>query len=128
MTIYFFLNAILLFGIAIFTICAIGLYTPKQLIKYAQRIWSYKWSITVAVLIRLLFGLMLISVADHTEFPQTMQILGYLTIAAAAILPLLGRQRIAELLDWISKIPAMGIRLWLALGMLFGAFLIYAVQ
>ena len=52
-------------------------------------------------------------------------IIGWLMIVAAVVLPIVGRERIVRLVNWVAAWPAVAMRAWLIVGFAFGAFLVY---
>ena len=100
---------------------------PKPFIDYL-RYYSITISMQVlAVAVRIILGLALILYADRSKFPLVLEIIGWLSVAAAitiAVIPHAHFERlISWILDrfqgyvWIGAIAATG----------FGVFLIYAV-
>ncbi len=79
----------------------------------------------LAVVIRLVIGALLISQSNVAKFPFVIEILGWLSIAAALILGIMGRRNFNRLMSWALSLSkplgrASGV---FAAG--FGAFLIY---
>jgi len=79
----------------------------------------------LAVVIRLVIGALLISQSNVAKFPFVIEILGWLSIAAALILGIMGRRNFNRLMYWALSLSkplgrASGV---FAAG--FGAFLIY---
>jgi hypothetical protein len=79
----------------------------------------------VAVMVRLTIGVLLVLAAPHSLFPLAFEILGWIAIVAALLVPVVGRERIDRLLDWWSRRSTLGIRLWSLAGLAFGCFLVY---
>lgn len=80
----------------------------------------------LAVVIRLVIGVLLISQSYVAKFPFVIEILGWLSIVAALILGVMGRRNFNRLMSWALSLSrplgrASGV---FAAG--FGAFLIYA--
>lgn len=80
----------------------------------------------LAVVIRLVIGILLISQSNVAKFPFVIEILGWLSIAAALTLGVMGRRNFNRLMSWALSLSrplgrASGV---FAAG--FGAFLIYA--
>ncbi len=108
--------------------CVYGLIFPKRMVSWVDRIWNKQFTLYLAVLVRVLLGLLFIFVAPETKFPTTFLVLGYFMLAAAVIIGILGRQKIGLLLAWFKALPERCIRLWLFAGLLFGGFLLYGAR
>ena len=115
-------------GLCIFLASAYGFTNPARLIQWVNAIWERGWSMYAAVGARLALGVVFVLAAPETKFPLVIQIIGYLAIAAAVLLPIIGKERIARMLAWFSQCPQMLIRLWLIVGMGFGAFIVYCTS
>jgi hypothetical protein len=81
-----------------------------------------------AVTVRLILGLALIIAAPASPFPRVFQVLGWITIFAAAGLLWLGRRRMRNFVGWFERSTPLVIRLWLIFGIAFGALMIYGVS
>lgn len=80
-----------------------------------------------AVVIRLVLGTVLVTYAHNSRFPLTLEVIGWLSIAAALILSIIGRNKFTKLVQWaMTLIPSYG-RVSGVFAMLFGGFLGYAV-
>ena len=79
-----------------------------------------------AVGVRLILGVLLVSLAGESKYPQIIEILGWLSIVAAIILAVIGRTRFNRLIQWgLSKANSLG-RTAGILAMVFGLFIVYA--
>ena len=79
------------------------------------------------VIVRILFGVALVIGAAESKHPIVLQIFGWLTISAALVLSVIGRERFKSLIKWSVKISPSFQRLMGILAILIGCFLIYAV-
>ncbi|MDH3692400.1 MAG: hypothetical protein OEU36_23455 [Gammaproteobacteria bacterium] len=120
-------GAILILAITISVMSAFGVYSPARLINLVKSFWDRKGSIYFAVIVRLVLGALLILVAPSTKFPIPFEVLGWLMIVAAIIIPLVGRERIGRLLSWWEHRSSLAVRIWCVLGVVFGGFLILGV-
>ncbi len=118
--------AVIGIGTIISLICLTGVILPAQLLQAVRAAWQYRAALFVAVMVRLTIGALLVLAAPHSRYPLTFEILGWLAIVAALLIPFVGRSRIGRLLDWWSRRSAAGIRLWSLAGLAFGCFLVYA--
>jgi glucan phosphoethanolaminetransferase (alkaline phosphatase superfamily) len=120
--------AILGIGAIISIICLTGVMLPAQLLHAVQAAWQYPAAMYVAVMVRLTIGVLLVLAASHSRFPLAFEILGWLAILAALLVPVAGRARIDRLLDWWSRRSTLCIRLWSLAGLAFGCFLVYGAS
>jgi len=118
---------IFLFGVATCIVCALGIYAPNRLIEALMSIWGKPWGIYVAVIVRLLLGALLIFAAPDARFPVVFKVLGWLSIIAAILIPLLGRTLLDRIINWFTALPSLLVRFWLLFGIAFGGFLIYCL-
>ena len=117
--------AVIGIGAIISLVCLTGVMLPAQLLRAVRAAWQYRAALFVAVMVRFLVGVLLVMAAPHSRFPLAFEILGWLAIAAALLIPVIGRERIGRLLDWWSRRSHSGIRLWSLAGLAFGCFLVY---
>ena len=118
---------IAIFGLLIFALSAWGFFAPKTLAKKVLDEFDRPWGLYLAVGVRLVLGALFLMAAEETRFPTAFRFLGYLMLIAAALIPLIGRQRINRLLEWLQSKPPALMRTWLIFGVAFGAFIVYAV-
>ena len=115
---------VLLIGAAIALVGLFGVVTPA-LFRRMLGSWDSEPRFLFAIIFRLLMGTVLLLAADELRFSLVMKILGWLTIAAALGIPVLGRDRLDQLLNWwLSRSDGL-LRLSTALVIVFGGFLIY---
>ena len=109
-------------------LAAWGIFAPDKLKSSVTSAMDKYWGIYVAVVFRLALGLALIVVAPASRYPVVFRVLGLLTIIAAIVVALMGRERIQRFLKWFSeRFSAPIVRLWLLFGMAFAGFLVYGV-
>lgn len=120
-------SIVLVFGLTIALLCVYGVFSPSRLMQNVMTIWNRRDGMVMAVLVRLLLGLNLLFAAAGSRYPTALLVLGALTIFAAAVLLLLGRQRVDRLIDWAGSLSGLWLRLWLLLGLGFAVFLVHAV-
>ncbi len=90
--------------------------------KNIQKLWIY----ITAVVVRLIFGGLLIYMADFSNFPLVISILGWIMIIAAVVLLAIGRKTFEKLVLWVMvKFKPYG-RIVGVFSLGFGMFLIYA--
>ncbi len=80
----------------------------------------------LAIVVRLVLGVLLIYQSNVSKFPFVIEIIGWLTIVAAIFLAVIGRRNFNRLMSWaLSFVKPFG-RVGGVLAAAFGAFLIYA--
>jgi hypothetical protein len=112
-------------GSIISLVCLTGVMLPAQLLHAVKASWQYPGAMYVAVMVRLAIGVLLVLAAPHSRFPLAFEVLGWVAIMAALLVPVVGRERIGRLLDWWSLRSNLSIRLWSLAGLVFGCFLVY---
>ena len=80
----------------------------------------------LAIVVRLLLGVLLIYQANVSKFPFVIEIIGWITIVAAMVLAVMGRRTFKRLMSWaLSFVKPYG-RVGGVVAAAFGAFLMYA--
>ena len=80
----------------------------------------------LAVVVRLVLGVLLIYQSGISKFPFVIEFIGWLSIIAAIFLAVMGRSNFKRLMSWaISLVKPIG-RVGGVLAVAFGTFLIYA--
>ena len=80
----------------------------------------------LAVAIRLVLGVFLISQSGNSKYPFVIEIIGWLSIAAAIFFAVIGRNNFTQLMAWsLSQVKTLG-RVGGVFASAFGVFLIYA--
>ena len=103
------------------------LFRPARFLDHMQR-YSHTASMhAMAVAVRVVLGIALIFYAEQSKFPLVLQILGWLSVIAAAILAVIPHKRFTKLINWIVERFAGYARAGASAAVIFGAFLIYAV-
>ena len=80
-----------------------------------------------AVIARIILGIALVAGSPGSRYPLILEVLGWLTLAAAAVLCLIGRNRFIKMIDLVIGTPRIFKRVMGFLGILFGCFFIHAV-
>jgi hypothetical protein len=80
----------------------------------------------LAVVVRIVLGVLLIYQSSVSKFPVVIEIIGWLSIVAAIFIAVMGRRNFNRLMSWaLSFVKPFG-RVGGVLAAVFGAFLIYA--
>ena len=115
-------------GIVIIGFGILGIASPATLIRLTSAVVQSKVGIYAAAALRLAFGIVLIAAASASHFPQTLLVLGVITIVAAILVPFIGIKRLRALVDWWIARPPGLIRAWAAIAVALGIFLVTAVS
>ena len=113
------------FGALILLGSLFGMVAPKSLMAVVRRVAANSAGLAFAVGIRIVLGAALLTVARVSSFPTTFTVLGWIAILAAIGVLIMGQGRMSRLVDRVARWPPSAIRIALAAGALFGAFLIY---
>jgi len=117
---------IILFGALTLSAGIIIIINPEIIFGYLRKNLDKLSLHILAVTVRLVIGVLLISQANVSTFPLTIEMLGWLSIAAATIFALIGRRNFKRLMSWaLSLLKPFG-RIGGIFAAAFGAFLIYA--
>ena len=119
-------NVILLFSLLIFIAGIIILFDPEIIFGVLRDNLDKPGLQVMAVVLRLVLGILLIEYATLSRFPLTIEVLGWLSIAAALTFVLIGRANFLRLMNWaLSQLKPYG-RIGGVFAAGFGAFLFYA--
>ena len=98
---------------------------PKRFIDWISslepgvRFWA-------AILVRVALGVWFLLAAPSCRLPVVVQVVGILSLIAAAAILLIGRTSLDAFMDWWLGLPQSLLRSWSVLAVGFGALLIYA--
>jgi len=104
----------------------LGLASPTRMISFVSR-WQSKTGLWVAFIIRLAFGISLWLVAPTSRAPVVLQVLAVVSVVSALVLPLLGVSRFKSFLSWWSSQSPAFMRVWLAVAVVLGVFILWSV-
>lgn len=119
-------NLILLFGVLITLAGFLLLVRPGVLLGFMDSNRNKAWIHVMAVVTRVILGLLLISQSELSRFPAIIEVLGWISLVAAMILLFIGPGNFQRLMGWVlAKLRPYG-RIGGLLSAVFGVFLIYA--
>ena len=117
---------ILIFAVVILTAGVMILINPEMVFSHMRKNAKKARLQILAVVVRMVFGALLIYHAGESKFPLTMEIIGWVSLVAAIGLVLVGPHRFSRLMLWaLSHVKRYG-RVAGAVAVSFGVFLIYA--
>ena len=118
---------IVLFGVAIVAVGLVVLVRPSPFVDYLRR-YSMTTSMQVlAVAVRIVLGLALILHADQSKFPLVLEIIGWLSLAAAVTVAVIPHAQFKRLVFWVLDRFADYVWIGAIAATGFGLFLVYAV-
>ena len=115
---------IALFGALICLAGLVILIAPEKL-KAVMNNWTGQPRFLFAVIVRVVFGAILLAEAANLKFPLVMKIIGAISILAAVVLLLIGEERMDRFIAWWLRLSDNVLRAWSVLTFAFGGFLIY---
>ena len=118
---------ILIFGILILLIGAIILAKPETVLGILRDHFDVLTIHVLAVVVRIILGVALISYAGQSKYPIVLEVLGWISLAAALVLGVIGRSNFKRLMKWALDLASSYGRVGGFFAVLFGSFLVYAV-
>ncbi len=116
------------FGIAITWLGILGLVRPRSLIRLVQQPWQSLMGLYLSIGIRLVFGLVLLTAASESRFPEAFRILGVISLVAAVVALFLGFVRLQRFVQWWTRRSPGFVRGWSVMVAAFGVFLFYGAM
>ncbi|MES9897022.1 MAG: hypothetical protein ABW141_19265, partial [Candidatus Thiodiazotropha endolucinida] len=98
------ISVIILFGALILIAGLIILFSPEIVLGYLKDKQERPGLHILAVVGRLILGILLISQAAQAKFPLIIEILGWLSVIAAVVLTVIGRKGFRSLMSWSLSI------------------------
>ena len=118
---------VILFGAATLVAGIIIVINPETVFGLLRRNLDSLGMHILAVVVRIILGVALIICAAASKYPSVILILGWVSIAAATVLGVMGRTNFKRLMCWaLGLAPSFG-RIGGIIAILFGGFLIHAV-
>lgn len=108
------------FGLFIAALSVYGLLQPRKLMSMVTNVVRKPWGMAFAIAVRLALGTLFLVAAPRVSQPVFIEILGWLMIAAAVAIALMGRQRMIRFTDYWAAKGDTAIRAWLLAGVVFG--------
>ena len=120
------ISIIIVFGLITFIAGAIIVINPETIFGLIRHKLEKLSLQLLAIVIRLALGILLIQYADESKFPAAIEIIGWLSIAAAITFSFIGRQRFVDLMTWAPSLLKPYGQVGGVIAIAFGGFLIYA--
>jgi len=103
-----------------------GLVRPEGLIGVVKAAWKTPAALPFAVGLRVALGIALLVAAPECRYPLAMQVIGVISLLAAAAGLVMGRARLDAFVDWWARRPPGFVRAWAVVAIAFGGFLVFA--
>ena len=116
-----------LMSLAIAGLGVLGVAAPGVLLEFAGSLLVPPALYGVAA-VRVVFGALLVLVATESRMPRTLRVIGVLIVVAGLLTPLLGAERTASILAWMSAQAPLLVRAVAVVPVLVGAFFAYAIN
>ena len=118
---------IILFGTATIVASIMIVINPETVFGLIRKKLESLGLHILAVVVRIILGVALIMCATESKYPTAILILGWITIVAAFVLGIMGRNNFRRLMSWALNLSHFFGRIGGFLAFLFGGFLIHAV-
>ena len=118
--------ALAIFAVIIVVASAIAIVFPFELLNYVVEVLA-GLGIWWAASTRLLLAVLLWFSAEASRTPITFRVLAILALLGATFIVVVGTEGVLEVVEWLAIWPLWGVRLASALGVAFGAFLLWSV-
>jgi NAD/NADP transhydrogenase beta subunit len=119
-------SLIIFFGLLVFLAGAIIVVNPEIIFGYLRNNLENVWLHVLAIGIRVVLGILLIHYAGQSRYPTIIQMLGWLSLAAAAAFAVIGRRRFLRLMSWAFALLKPYGRVGGLVAIAFGGFLVHA--
>lgn len=116
---------VLLTGLLVAGISLFLLVRPAVMVGLLDRVFGSAW-LYGAALLRLLLGAVLIGSADTVRYPLGVESFGWLFVLGGLTLVAVPQPVLLRMVGWFGQLPPAATRLWLAVALLVGLFLVYA--
>ena len=117
---------IIIFGALIFLAGIFLVVNPESIFGVLRSNIEKPLLHVLAVVIRLVIGAVLISQAGESRYPLAIEVIGWLSITAAVVFAVIGRERFQRLMRWALSLAKPLGRFGGVAAMLFGAFLVHS--
>jgi hypothetical protein len=118
---------IIAFSLFIFVMAGMLALRPGLVTEFLLRHAAKTWMHVMAAAIRVIMGVALILYAPQSRFPLTLQVIGWIAVAAGVILALIPPAKFQQLINWAVDRFDRYTRMAGLAAVIFAMFLIYAV-
>ena len=114
-------------GLLIAIIGFLFVFTPRSIKIFLEKFLDKKWMLW-AIIFRLVIGISFILAQSETRYPQFILWLGILTLLSAITLPIVGKERVGNLIKWWLNLPTVVTIIWAFIACLFGLLIMYSAN
>ena len=119
------MNIVSIVGIIALCIGALGLLHPK-LIGTLVSICTGAFRFWLAILARVVLGILFLVVAPHCEVPVLVQVIGGISLLAAVVILMMGQESLDATIEWWLARPQTWVRASALFAFAFGWLMLYA--
>jgi hypothetical protein len=105
----------------------LGVASPVLLLDLVRPLLSPA-AILVVAAVRVAFGVVLWLAAAGSRMPRTLRVLGIVVVVVGVLTPFFGVERSQAILGWWSQQPAWFMRVWAAMPIVLGLFILLALR
>lgn len=116
----------IIFGALILLAGMVILINPDIIFGYLRRNLDNIGLHILAVVVRLVLGILLIYYSGVSRFPVLIEVIGWISIIAAVTLAVIGRKNFHRLMSWALNVLKPVARLGGIIAMAFGGLIVYA--
>jgi hypothetical protein len=121
-------SLIISFGLLVFLAGVIIVVNPEIIFGFLRNNLEKVSLQVLAIGIRVVLGILLIHYAGQSKYPTIIEILGWLSLAAAVTFSVIGRRRFLRLMSWAFTLLRPYGRVGGLVAMAFGGFLVHAFR
>ena len=112
-------------GVLAAAIGLMGVAQPRRIINLVEY-WDGPTRFRLAIVVRLVLGVVLLVVAPDCRLPIVVSVLGIIAIVAAVAILIVGQRRLDSFIGWWLTRPPAVIRVSALFALAFGVLLVYA--
>ncbi len=118
-------DAVSFVGVGVAAIGVLGVAAPARLTALLAR-WRVLTRLPVTLGLRILTGILFLAAALDCRLPELVRLIGVLELLGAALLLVLGAQRLDRFVTWWLERPPSFVRKWCVAASAFGLLIVYA--
>jgi hypothetical protein len=116
---------VMLLALTMVSIGGYGIASPAGLVAFVRR-WQGQPGVWIGAAVRIVFGFALWSAGPSSRTPAVFAVLGVISVVSGIALPLLGAERLTQLVSWWSSRSSTFHRTWSAAALVVGMLLLWS--